>query len=158
MWNCADHFESGPISPEQFPRAPFLYLKHLIDNRGITVYDAQTGAIAFWAGELEVREFIRLGKIRAKGTRSRIDRVEWIGHKLTPAWRVGPRAEDDPDGTDMHSSAPYSNKNETDKNPSNVWTHAGRATVLESVFFTVMASCGARISRKLKPKRKRRRR
>jgi hypothetical protein len=156
MWNCADQSRPDRFHIKQYPLAPRVYLKHLINNRGITVYDAATGAIAFWAGEPEVNEFIRAGKVRVKGTRTRIDRVEWIGHKLTPSWRVGPRAEDNPDGTDMHSSAPYSNKHESDDNISNVWTHAGRSTVLGHAFLSVVAGIGTRIVKSEGSKRKRR--
>jgi hypothetical protein len=133
-----------------------VHLSHLIGNRGITVYDQRTGEFVFWTGESLAREMIAEGKIQAEGPRASIRRLVWIGPPLTP--QLAEKAREGPlEGPDLRQSAPYTNKHASDTNVENVWTYAGRSTVLESVFMTVMAGCGARIRLK-KQRRKRARR
>jgi hypothetical protein len=133
-----------------------VYLQHLVFDELIAVADPASGR-AIYFGELKVLELISEGKIQVLWPRKKrglIRGLNWIGPPLKAQTNGTMTVEQDEAGPDMHSSAPYSNKHESDTNPSNVWTYAGRSTVLESSFFIVLAACGARI---LKGKRRKRR-
>jgi hypothetical protein len=149
---------SGPISPKQFPIAPSVYLKHLIFDEEIAVADPTTHR-AIYFSEDEVLEFIAQHKIAPVWPRKKrglIRGLNWIGPPLKAQTNGTMTVEQDEAGPDMHSSAPYSNRHASDNNVENVWTHAGRATVLGHAFIAVLAASGARILKQKAARRKRR--
>jgi hypothetical protein len=135
-----------------------VYLKHLINNRGLTVYDPASDAVVFWADEVIVREKIREGKIRAVGNRKCIQRLEWIGPQLSTARIIkkefssyspsparGPKKyshNQERTSTDQRYVAPF------DENIDGVWTMVRLPNSTQIVFLAVAAQCGARIFRR----------
>lgn len=136
-----------------------MYLKHLLYNDVIAVADHATRR-AIYLHEDQVLALIAAQRIEVvwpRKKRGRIRGLNWVGPPLTSE---SPQlaAMEGLTGSDIRERAPYSNKNESDKNPSNVWTHANRSTVLESAFLAVRLSCGAQLVIKpVKPKKQRRR-
>lgn len=121
-----------------------MYLKHLIFDEEIAVADLTTRR-AIYFSEDEVLDFISEGKIEVLWPRKKrglIRGLNWIGPPLKAQTNGTMTVEQDEDGPDMHSSTPYSNKHESDQNVENVWTHAGRSTVLGHAYLAVVAACG----------------
>lgn len=120
-----------------------MYLRHLSDSRGLAVYDARSGALAFWIGEGHVRELIQQGKVQPKGPRRRPARLEWVGPPLTAMWRFGERPEDRGGGHDIREKTHYSHDRETKTNPVNVWALIYLGNDQDSIFLEVASDCGA---------------
>lgn len=124
-----------------------MYLGHLVESRGITVYDARSGAIVFWASESTVRELIKDGKAQAKLSRTRIQRIEWIGRPFPATWRLGARAEDQHGGSDVRNKTHYSFDHATEDNPVNVWALYELEKWMGAIFLGPMVECGAALVR-----------
>jgi hypothetical protein len=158
MWDRADHLCPDRFHLKQHPFTPPVYLKHLIFDEEIAVADLTTRR-AIYLSEPEVLDYIAQGKIEVLWPRKKrglIRGLNWIGPPLKAQTNGTMTVEQDEAGPDMHSSSPYSNKHESDTNPSNVWQHAGRSTVLGHRFIAVLAACGARIIKEKRSKGKRR--
>jgi hypothetical protein len=125
----------------------FVYLEHLLFNGQIAVADHATRRAIYFSEE-KARELIASGQIEIVWPRKKrglIRGLNWIGQPLKAQTNGTMTVEQDELGPDMHSSAPYSNKHESPSNVENVWTHAGRTTVLGHAFVAVVGSCGALI-------------
>ena len=140
-----------------------MYLKHLIFDEEIAVAELTTRR-AIYFSEVEVLDYIAEGKIEVIWKRKQhgekhglIRGLNWIGPPLKAQTNGTMTVEQDEAGPDMHSSTPYSNKHESDSNPSNVWCYAGRSTVLGHAFVAVLATAGARILKKPKGSKRKRR-